>query len=113
MEGWHQGSALTTCRQIARAKFGHHINASEFGQQGRVVELQGVAHCVLACVGVGIKFEGAMTHGLTVCANGLNVMGLLATGFKQRMNYLRIVSCQAIASQCSAMQLVVTRCIQT
>ena len=64
MKGRHQGRSLAASGDIAAAEIGHHVNAGEFGQQGRVVELQAVTGVV--------KQLRAVPHGLAVCADGLD-----------------------------------------
>lgn len=63
MEGWHQGRPLTAEGHVHGAKIGHHVDAGQCRQQGRVADLQG-------------KAEGrAVAYGLAVTADGANLLG--------------------------------------
>jgi len=75
--------------------------------------LQGVTHGGLACFRMGIKLKRAVAHRLPMRPNGLNIWGLQTAGMNQGLHHLGVASGQGIASQCSAMQFIVTRCIQT
>ena len=57
-----QRRTLPARRHIAAAKVGHDIDAGEFGQQGRLTQLNRVAGAV--------KGLGAMAHGLTMRTDG-------------------------------------------
>lgn len=63
MEGGHQGGPLTAEGHVHGAKIGHHVDAGQGRQQGRVADLQG-------------KAEGrAVAYGLAVTADGANLLG--------------------------------------
>ena len=66
----NQRGTLSACGDIAAAEVGHHSDAGEFSQQGRVVQLQGVVRPRLIQRGTLAAGAGAMAHGLTVGADG-------------------------------------------
>ena len=82
MKSWNQRRTLTTRRHIAAAKVGHHVNARQFRQQGRVVELQGIATGNLAGR-VGIESLWTVANGLAVSADGLNAFAITANLVQQ------------------------------
>ena len=90
----HEGSALATCGHVAAAKVCHHIHACAFGQQSRVVELQGVARCRL------------MPNGLAVSAYGLNVFGGQASVMPQCIDDFSVHLRQLIGSLRCTVQFV-------
>ena len=98
MKSRHQGRALPACGDIAAAKVGHHGNACEFGQQGRAVELQGVARA--------IKHLRPVAHGLAMGANGSDSAALATAGLQQLAHHLGVMAHQRIGGQCGAVQFV-------
>lgn len=64
MEGGHQWRPLTAEGHVHGAKVGHHIDAGQRRQQGRVADLQGKAEL------------GAVADGLAVAAEGTNIFGV-------------------------------------
>ena len=63
MEGGHQRRPLTAEGHVHGAKIGHHIDAGQRRQQGRVADLQGKAEL------------GTVADGLAVAAEGANIFG--------------------------------------
>jgi len=98
VEGRHQRGALATGCHIPAAKVGHHGNACALGQQGRVVQLQGVARA--------IEFLGAMAHGLPMGADGPHGAGGGGTVLQQVVHNTGIGQCQRIAREGRAVQFV-------
>ena len=68
MKSGHQRRALATGCDIAAAKVGHHINVRQLGQQGRIVDLDGVARTQR----VRRHPLRLVPHGLPVHANGID-----------------------------------------
>jgi len=101
---WNQRSALAAGCQIACAEVRHHIDATELGQQSRIVQLQGVARAVVQ--------EWLVTHGLAVGANRGDAGGRCACIGQQLCHDGRIGAGQAVGCQRSLVQLVWTALVQ-
>ena len=63
MENGDQRGALATCRHISASEVGNDADAGEFGEQGRRVELKGIAQV------------RSMSDGLTMRAERRNLRG--------------------------------------
>ena len=98
--------ALAARCQIAASEVGDHIDACEFGQQGRVVQLKRVAHCGLLLGRVAIKSQRAVAHGLPVSTDGGDVMRLQTTLLQQVVNHFGIVACNLVPRQGAEVQFI-------
>ena len=104
VEGRHQRRALAARSHIAAAEIGHHGDTAQLGQQRGVIELQGVAGA--------IPKAWLVAHRLAMGANGSNVGRLQLAARQQAVDHLGIAAGQRIASQCGAVQLLLSRAVQ-
>ena len=82
VKGRHQGSALTTGGDVSVAKIGHHPDATQFGEQSRLVDLQRIAGFTVD--------HGAVAHGLAMRPDGLNVARLKPLGLQQVLHHFGV-----------------------
>ena len=104
MECGHQRRALAARCDVTAAKICDDGDAGQLRQQGRVVELQGVA--------CGIKLTGAVPHRLPMRTHGLNLCGHRLGLRQKQLDHLRIHADQGIGCQGGKMQFVVTRTVE-
>ena len=97
VEGGNQRGALAACRDVAAAKVGDDRDAGEFGKQGGIADLQGVAVC------------RAMAQGLAVAADCAYRAGKC---FKDRLGCAGVQTSQFIARAGGKMDLVGLRSVQ-
>ncbi len=104
MKWRHQRSTLTTCCNIAAAEVGHHGDAAQLCQQGRVVELQGVTRAV--------KLLWPVAHGLAMSAYGFDRRRSNTALRQQGRNLVCVQAHQTIGGQCGAVQFVICGGVQ-
>ena len=85
-------------RYIAAAEIGHHVNARQLGQQGRVVKLHGVTGAV--------KRLRPMAHGLAVGADGGDQIGGGSSHSKQVVNHRCVDANQRVGRQRRAVNFI-------
>ncbi|MDT4864576.1 hypothetical protein FQZ97_993410 [compost metagenome] len=71
VEGRNQRRALAASGDIAPAEVTDYRDAGEFGQEGRVADLDGEAA------------GGLVAHGLAVAADGTDILGAQAVAYQQ------------------------------
>jgi len=74
----------------------------QFGQQGRIDQLQGVSHCGLMACHIRIELKGAMANSLAMCPNGIDLRGLEARSLQQSSHDLGVMAGDLVASQGTA-----------
>jgi hypothetical protein len=109
MARWKAGTkgALTAGGDVAGAEVADHVDAGQFGEQGRVVQLERIADA--------IELARPVAHRLAVGANGDDPR---CSGFRsachgqQLHDDLGIATHQGIGAQCRPMDLVVARRVE-
>jgi hypothetical protein len=99
MKSGHQGRTLAAGGHIGRAKVGHHVQAGEFSQQRRVVQLQGVA--------AAAKCLRPVPDGLAVRAYGPDGPSVLLKGLRLQLgHHLGIHRHQGLGRQGCAVEFI-------
>ena len=104
VKGRSQRCALPACCHVATAKISRHVDACKLGQQGRVVQLQGVARAVIR--------TGAVPHCLAMSTNSHHTRERHAGLRQERLCDLRVKACQGVGGKGCAVQFVVARSVQ-
>ena len=96
MKCWHQGCSLPTCGDVAAAKICHHANAGPFGQQRRLIQLQGVADISMQ--------HRVVADGLPMCTDGGDVIRFELQASQYLVNDRYVDACQLQASPLGAVR---------
>jgi hypothetical protein len=91
VERGHQGRTLTTGGNVSASKVSDHIYPAELGQQGRRVDLDGVADPV--------EIAGPVPDRLSVAADGDHSLRRQACFGKQRLDDPGVASRQPVARE--------------
>ncbi len=104
VERRHQRRALTSCGDIAAAQVGDHVDAAQFGQQRRAVQLHRVAGAV--------ELARPVAHRLAVRTDRTDLRARCAAGRKQGLDDVRVAARQRVAGERGAVQLVGAGAVQ-
>ena len=95
MKCGYQGCTLAAGSDVAAAKVGDDRNTCQFGEQGRVIELEGIA------------LAGLVTHCLAVAADRCDLLWAAGGVGEQLQDGVGIAACQRVRQQGGTVQFIV------
>jgi len=100
MKRRYQRCALAAGGDVATAKVGDHVDAAQFGQQGRIIGLAGKAQL------------GAVPNGLSMYADRADFAGAVTCAAQQLLHAACVMVRERIGAQCFALDFVMAGGLQ-